>query len=80
MQSLWRNNHVELWCEDEKLLLVAAIIVSVLSTESMMNYHAAKAKVKKVEHQPKNIIIMVMDGTSSTAATLARWYKGHRLR
>ena len=53
MQSLWRNNHVELWCEDEKLLLVAAIIVSVLSTESMMNYHAAKAKVKKVEHQPK---------------------------
>lgn len=60
----------------KKLLLVAAIIVSVLSTESMMNYHAAKAKVKKVEHQPKNIIIMVMDGTSSTAATLARWYKG----
>ena len=47
MQSLWRNNHVELWCEDEKLLLVATIIVSVLSTESMMNYHATKAKVKK---------------------------------
>ncbi|MEM5660669.1 hypothetical protein AAHB62_07955 [Bacillus cereus] len=43
----------------KKLLLVAAIIVSVLSTESMMNYHAAKAKVKKVEHQPKNIIMMV---------------------
>ncbi|PER33682.1 alkaline phosphatase [Bacillus thuringiensis] len=60
----------------KKLLLVGAIIVSVLSTESMMNYHAAKAKVKKVEHQPKNIIMMVMDGTSSTATTLARWYKG----
>ncbi|KMP71808.1 alkaline phosphatase, partial [Bacillus cereus] len=60
----------------KKLLLVAAIIVSVLSTESMMNYHAAKAKVKKIEHQPKNIIMMVMDGTSSTATTLARWYKG----
>ena len=37
----------------KKLLLVGAIIVSILSTESMMNYHAAKAKVKKVEHQPK---------------------------
>ena len=60
----------------KKLLLVGAIIVSILSTESMMNYHAAKAKVKKVEHQPKNIIMMVMDGTSSTATTLARWYKG----
>ena len=24
--------------------------------------------------------MMVMDGTSSTATTLARWYKGHRLR
>ncbi len=31
----------------KKLLLVGAIIVSVLSTESMMNYHSAKAKVKK---------------------------------
>lgn len=31
----------------KKLLLVGAIIVSVLSMESMMNYHAAKAKVKK---------------------------------
>ena len=76
MQSLWRNNHVELWCEDEKVTISGAIIVSILSTESMMNYHAAKAKVKKVEHQPKNIIMMVMDGTSSTATTLARWYKG----
>ena len=47
MQSLWRNNHVELWCEDEKVTISGAIIVSVLSTESMMNYHAAKAKVKK---------------------------------
>ena len=47
MQSLWRNNHVELWCEDEKVAISGTIIVSVLSTESMMNYHAAKAKVKK---------------------------------
>ncbi|MDT3498936.1 alkaline phosphatase [Bacillus toyonensis] len=58
------------------ILLVSTVTLSVLSTESMMNYQAAEAKVKKVEHQPKNIIMMVMDGTSSSATTLARLYKG----
>ncbi|PGA89732.1 alkaline phosphatase [Bacillus toyonensis] len=58
------------------ILLVSTVTLSVLSTESMMNYQAAEAKMKKVEHQPKNIIMMVMDGTSSSATTLARLYKG----
>ncbi|EEL22388.1 Alkaline phosphatase [Bacillus cereus Rock1-3] len=58
------------------ILLVSTVTLSVLSTESMMNYQAAEAKVKQVEHQPKNIIMMVMDGTSSSATTLARLYKG----
>ncbi|MGR6010337.1 hypothetical protein ACT7CZ_30525 [Bacillus cereus] len=35
--------------------------------------------MKKVERQPKNVIIMVMDGTSSSATTLARLYKGKPL-
>lgn len=51
------------------ILLVSTVTLSVLSTESMMNDQAAEAKVKQVEHQPKNIIMMVMDGTSSSATT-----------
>ncbi|PET34371.1 alkaline phosphatase [Bacillus anthracis] len=62
-----------------KLLLVGTITLSMLCTESMMNDHSVAAKVKKVERQPKNIIIMVMDGTSSSATTLARLYKGKPL-
>ncbi|HFJ9317090.1 alkaline phosphatase [Bacillus anthracis] len=62
-----------------KLLLVGTITLSMLCTESMINYHSVAAKVKKVERQPKNIIIMVMDGTSSSATTLARLYKGKPL-
>lgn len=63
----------------KKLLLVGTITLSMLCTESMTNDHAVEAKVKKVERQPKNVIIMVMDGTSSSATTLARLYKGKPL-
>ncbi|EJQ53116.1 alkaline phosphatase [Bacillus wiedmannii] len=63
----------------KKLLLVGTITLSMLCTESMMNYHTVEAKVKQVERQPKNVIIMVMDGTSSSATTLARLYKGKPL-
>ncbi|MED0932028.1 alkaline phosphatase [Bacillus mobilis] len=63
----------------KKLLLVGTITLSMLCTESMMNYYSVEAKVKQVERQPKNIIIMVMDGTSSSATTLARLYKGKPL-
>ncbi|KAB2460072.1 alkaline phosphatase [Bacillus sp. CH126_4D] len=63
----------------KKLLLVGTITLSMLCTESMMNYYSVEAKVKKVERQPKNVIIMVMDGTSSSATTLARLYKGKPL-
>ncbi|MFE9078012.1 alkaline phosphatase [Bacillus mobilis] len=63
----------------KKLLLVGTITLIMLCTESMMNYYSVEAKVKQVERQPKNIIIMVMDGTSSSATTLARLYKGKPL-
>ncbi|MGZ7148966.1 alkaline phosphatase [Bacillus sp. BC08] len=63
----------------KKLLLVGTITLSMVCTESMMNYYSVEAEVKKVERQPKNIIIMVMDGTSSSATTLARLYKGKSL-
>ncbi|MCU5378424.1 alkaline phosphatase [Bacillus cereus] len=63
----------------KKLLLVGTIMLSMLCSESMMNYYSVEAKVKQVERQPKNVIIMVMDGTSSSATTLARLYKGKPL-
>lgn len=69
----------ELALKMKRLLLVGTIILSMLCTESLMNYHTVEAKVKKVERKPKNVIIMVMDGTSSTATTLARLYKGKPL-
>ncbi|WP_027410022.1 alkaline phosphatase [Anoxybacteroides tepidamans] len=38
---------------------------------------AARGEEKKQEKAPiKNVIMMVMDGTSAGATTLARWYKG----
>ncbi|MFN2745430.1 MULTISPECIES: alkaline phosphatase [Bacillus] len=40
---------------------------------------AAMETAKKKEPKAKNVIMMVMDGTSSTATTLARWYKGEPL-
>lgn len=60
----------ELALKMKRLLLVGTITLSMLCTESLMNYHTVEAKVKKVERKPKNVIIMVMDGTSSTATTL----------
>ncbi|MED3379599.1 alkaline phosphatase [Bacillus sp. GKis3/1] len=69
----------ELDLKMKKLLLVGTITLSMLCPESMMNGHTVEAKVKKVERQPKNVIMMVMDGTSSSATTLARLYKGKPL-
>ena len=69
----------ELDLKMKKLLLVGTITLSMLCTEIMMNDYTVEAKVKKVERQPKNVIMMVMDGTSSSATTLARLYKGNHL-
>ncbi|EZP77325.1 alkaline phosphatase [Parageobacillus genomosp. 1] len=42
---------------------------------------AAREEAKRVKKQEpiKNVIMMVMDGTSAGATTLARWYKGEPL-
>ncbi|MES5955550.1 alkaline phosphatase [Bacillus fungorum] len=69
----------ELGLKMKKLLLVGTMTLSMLGTESMRNDHTVEAKVKQVERQLKNVIIMVMDGTSSSATTLARLYKGKPL-
>lgn len=38
-----------------------------------------KVEAKKDSQQAKNVIVLVMDGVSSTTTTLARWYKGEPL-
>ncbi|CAM4007866.1 alkaline phosphatase [Bacillus paramycoides] len=58
------------------LTLASTITLGSLAAGSMMSGNEVKAAAKKAEKQPKNVIIMVMDGTSSSVTTLARWYKG----
>jgi alkaline phosphatase len=38
-----------------------------------------KVEAKKDSQQAKNVIVLVMDGVSSSTTTLARWYKGEPL-
>lgn len=38
-----------------------------------------KVEAKKDQAQAKNVIVLVMDGVSSSTTTLARWYKGEPL-
>lgn len=38
-----------------------------------------KVEAKKDPQQAKNVIVLVMDGVSSSTTTLARWYKGEPL-
>ncbi|MFJ8353314.1 alkaline phosphatase [Bacillus paramycoides] len=58
------------------LTLASTITLGSLAAGGMMSGNEVKAVAKKAAKQPKNVIIMVMDGTSSSVTTLARWYKG----
>ncbi|EJS68668.1 alkaline phosphatase [Bacillus cereus] len=58
------------------LTLAGTVTLGLLVTGSMFNDNRVEAKGEKGRRQPKNVIMMVMDGTSSSATTLARWYKG----
>ncbi|PFL15983.1 alkaline phosphatase [Bacillus cereus] len=62
-----------------RLTLAGTIAIGTLAAGSIMNVNEVKAEVKKSGKQPKNVIFMVIDGTSSSATTLARWYKGSPL-
>ncbi|WNS78258.1 alkaline phosphatase [Domibacillus sp. DTU_2020_1001157_1_SI_ALB_TIR_016] len=48
---------------------------------SSLGFSAAKEDVqaKNPKKEPVNVIMMVMDGTSSSTTTLSRWYKGGNL-
>ncbi|PLT33115.1 alkaline phosphatase [Bacillus sp. V5-8f] len=57
------------------LTLAGAVAISSLALAPKKEEVEAQDKKK----QPTNVIMMVMDGTSSTATTLSRWYKGGNL-
>ena len=42
-------------------------------------YWTSKCKESNKTTGPKNVIMLVMDGSSDNAVSLARWYKGERL-
>ena len=62
-----------------KKMIGITVALHLLGVGILIKNNVAKAESEKVERQPKNVIIMVMDGTSSSATTLARLYKGKPL-
>lgn len=62
----------------KKLAIISMATAVTISTLGFTGYNSfPEAKGKK--NEPTNVIMMVMDGTSSGATTLARWYKGEDL-
>lgn len=57
------------------ITLAGAVAISSLGISTMKEDVQAKDKKK----EPTNVIMMVMDGTSTGATTLSRWYKGDNL-
>lgn len=57
------------------ITIAAALAISSLGMG--VNHSVGEAKNKN--NEPTNVIMMVMDGTSAGATTLARWYKGQDL-
>ncbi|MFC5602818.1 alkaline phosphatase [Sporosarcina koreensis] len=60
-----------------KTAVISMAAVVALSTLGLGYNSMTEAKNKK--NEPTNVIMMVMDGTSAGATTLARWYKGENL-
>ncbi|WP_010093193.1 alkaline phosphatase [Ornithinibacillus scapharcae] len=66
----------QFWSKKVAVITIAAVVA--LSSLSFAGYNGlTEAKTKKKE--PTNVIMMVMDGTSTGATSLARWYKGENL-
>ncbi|WP_066058734.1 alkaline phosphatase [Robertmurraya korlensis] len=59
----------------KKLLITTLACMLLLGSVGCAEMKAQQPKPES----PRNVIIMVMDGTSSSAVTLARWYKGRDL-
>ncbi|BAQ12047.1 alkaline phosphatase [Bacillus sp. OxB-1] len=67
MKNVWRK----------KTAVVTMAAVVALSSLGFGRNHITEAKNNK--NEPTNVIMMVMDGTSAGATSLARWYKGEDL-
>ncbi len=59
----------------KKLLITTLACIILLGSVGCTEMKAEQPKTEP----PRNVIMMVMDGTSSGAVTLARWYKGRDL-
>ncbi|MBM7664120.1 alkaline phosphatase [Solibacillus kalamii] len=49
-----------------------------VSSLSVMQFNT-EAEAKQAKKEPTNVIMLVMDGSSNNAVSLARWYKGESL-
>ncbi|MER2029934.1 MAG: alkaline phosphatase [Solibacillus sp.] len=49
-----------------------------VSSLSVMQFNS-EAEAKQAKKEPTNVIMLVMDGSSNNAVSLARWYKGESL-
>lgn len=49
-----------------------------VSSLSIMQFNS-EAEAKQAKKEPTNVIMLVMDGSSNNAVSLARWYKGESL-
>ncbi|MCF2132493.1 hypothetical protein L1I79_39765, partial [Strepomyces sp. STD 3.1] len=78
--QIYKNSMVKLRKKMIGLTIAGTVAVSSLVIgNSIMEPAQAQSESKKKGKKPENVIVMVMDGTSSTATTLARWYKGEPL-
>ena len=59
--------------------LVGTLALSTLGLATMPNVNADENEVDNKNEKAKNVIMLVMDGSSDSVSTLARWYKGDRL-
>lgn len=59
--------------------MISFALIGLLTAGSFAFAARDEAKEKQKSQPIKNVIMMVMDGTSAGATTLARWYKGEPL-
>ena len=52
---------------------------STMMISTIVGTTSTKVQAASEEKKPTNVIMLVMDGTSNNALTLARWYKGESL-
>ncbi|NLY79396.1 MAG: alkaline phosphatase, partial [Lysinibacillus sp.] len=62
-----------------KRKLLSFALAGAFTISSIGQVQVKAAETSRENGDSKNVIMLVMDGTSNNAITLARWYKGERL-